>query len=264
MSSNKDGKKILGIHLGEKKVILKFSDSKLDISPNTYTEFRLYEGKVLNDEELKEIKKVDELDKYLTYAKKLVLASNKSEKEVNDKLTKKGAKPRQIGLIIKELKKYSLIDDKRLMEDLISSASYKGYGEKRIKDILYKKGIKKELIESYIFLDKDELIKAKGLLPSLEKKFSKYNYESKKEHIYNAILRNGYSYEISAKVVEQVKEKDSKHEPEVLKKNYIKVKNRYIKKYNKDELDYKINQYLLSKGYKFSDISKIKGETKWK
>lgn len=260
MSSSKSGKKITGIYLGKEKVIIKFSDEKMNISKSAYLEMMLYEGKELSDKEIKKIKDIDELDKYLTSAKKYVLASLRSEKEVKDKLLNIGAKPRQINHIVNELKKYSLIDDASLMKDLIDNASYKNYGEARIKEILYKKGISKELIDPYSFEDRSELSKAKRLLPSLEKKFSKYNYRLMKEHIYQALLRYGYSYEVANKVIENVKSNDTKHELEILKKDYLKVKNRYIKKYNKDEVDFKINQYLLSKGYRQTDINKIKGE----
>ncbi len=264
MSSNKNGKKIERIHIGEKKVILKFSDSKLDISKTAYLELTPYEGKILTDDDIKNFKKIDELDKYLTYAKKLVLSSFRSEKEIIDKLASRGAKPRQITYIIKELKKCSLIDDSSLMNELIENANYKNYGEERIRKILFEKGISKELINKYKFTDKDELVKARRYLASIEKKFSKYNNLQKRKHILQALLMHGFNYEISHKILTEVKDNDSNSELDALRKDYIKVKNRYIKKYNKDEVDYKINQYLLSKGYKYSNIEKIKGEKLWK
>lgn len=258
MSSKGDGKTIKGIYLGKEKVILRFSDSKLDISHNTYLEFRLYEGKVLSNEELKEISKIDALDKYLTYAKKLVLSSLKSEKSIRDKLIAKGAKARQIDYIVKELKRYDLINDVSLAKSLTEDLLNKHYGINRIKSFLYQKGIPSEIVDSINIKDEDK--NAKEIIPLLEKRYSKYNYKAKCDRIYNALLRLGYSYDIASEAISLVKRNDSKTELELLKKDYLKVKANYMKKYPKEVREQKINEYLLRKGYSYKDITKVKGE----
>ena len=51
-SSNAGSKKILGIHLGEKKVILRFADEKISIHHNTYTELKLFPGTELSEKDI--------------------------------------------------------------------------------------------------------------------------------------------------------------------------------------------------------------------
>ena len=257
MSSNLDGKLIKNIHIGKTKVVLRFNDdSKMDISKNTYLEFKLYPKKELSKKELKAIKDRDALDKYYNFALKSVSSSLQCEKQIRDKLIKKGANKSQIEYIIKELNKYNLIDESALIDTIIEYSNYKLYGENRIREEFKKKGISKEIS----FSSKEELNKAKKLVIKLDKQYSKYNYESKKQHVYNALLRYGYNHDIIKEVIDDVSRVDSKIELELLRKDYLKALDRYKRKYKDKELDNKLTNYLLSKGYLYKDINKIKGE----
>lgn len=260
MSSKADGKKIIGIHLGEKKVIIKFIDGKLDVTHNTYLEKRLFEGKILSNDDIKELEYLNSLDKYLEFAKKSVLTSQCSEKTLKDKLVKKGANKKTIDYIINELKKYDLINDDTFLKDLLDSYEYRLYGKNRIVENLIKKGLEKDKINNLKFNDNKEYQKGLKLLPNLEKRFAKYNYQMKKSHIHQALLRYGYDIDIANKIIVNIKENDIKHELETLKNDYQKIKTKYVKKYDSFELDDHITKYLLAKGYQYKDILKIKGD----
>ena len=259
-SSNAGNKKILGIHLGEKKVILRFEDEKMSIHPNTYTELKLFPGKELTEKDIKDIEYLDELDQYLEYIKKVVIKNPKSESEIKDRLSKKGASKKQIKSIIDKLKVYHLIDDKYLIKETLENLEYRNFGKNKIIETLKKKGFDNDAIQKLEFDDTKEFKKAKNLLPSLERKNSKYPYQSKKQHIYAALLRNGYGHDIAMKVAEMAKPNDRSDELSILKKDYQKVYLRYSKKYSKEDLERKVTEYLLSKGYKYNDIKIIEGE----
>lgn len=261
MSLNPAGKKLQSVNVGKSKVVLRFYDgSKLDISGNTYSEFKLYPNKEISDKELKKIKERNELDKFYQYAFTSASKSEQSEKQIRDKLTKKGAKKKQIDFIINELNKYSLISEESVINNYLDYASYKLYGENRIKEDLINKGISLDKVNSLEFSYSDEIKKAKELLIKLEKKYSKQAYSTKKKHIYDALIRYGYSFDIASKIVEEVKPNSPKEELEILKKEHKKAKERYSHKYKSKELETKVINYLLGKGYRYNDILKLKGE----
>lgn len=259
-SSNVGNKKILGIHLGEKKVILRFTDEKISIHPNTYTELKLFPGKELSEKDIKDIKYLDELDEYLEYIKKVIVKNPKSESEIKERLTKKGASKKQIKSIIDKLKMYHLIDDKYLIKETVENLEYRKMGKNKIIETLKKKGFTPEAIQKLEFDDQNELKKAKLLLPSLERKNAKYPYQVKKQHIYASLMRNGYDADIALKVADMAKPNDKKDELDILRKDYQKVYLRYVKKYPKEDLKRKVCEYLLSKGYRYNDIKQIEGE----
>ena len=252
-------KKIIKIKIGQKKVALIFDDGdKLEISPNTYTEYNFYVGKSLTKKDIKGISFNNDIDKYMGYITKLVAQKSYSKHEIKEKLAKKGANEAQIELIIDKLIKYQLIDETSLIKEYLDYADYKHYGYNRIKEDLYKKGISSIYIERIKYDETRDLKQARSLIKGYEKKYSKYNYSSMKAHIYQALLRMGYSYDVSNKALEDVSPIDVKKEQELLKEDYKKAKAKYEKKYGPYETKDKITQYLISKGYRYEDIKSLK------
>ena len=254
------GKKILGLHVGEKKVILRFEDEKISIHPYTYVELKLYVGKILTPKDFKDIKYLDELDIYLTYAKKLLSKSNRSEQYLLDKLLTKGASKKQANAVIKSLKEARLLNDDYLLEELLDVYEYKCYGKHKIIESLKQKGISSNKIEKLYFNESSELKKAKSLLPSLEKKFAKYNTSKKKEHIYSYLIRYGFDGDVARSVSNLAKANKQSDELESLRKEYLSVSKRYMRKYSYKDVDKKVDEYLLRKGYRYQDIKVVKGE----
>jgi SOS response regulatory protein OraA/RecX len=79
-----------------------------------------------------------------------------------------------------------------------------------------------------------------------------------KKHIYDSLIRQGYSFDIASRVIEKVSPIDEKKEKELLKIDYQKAKNKYKDKYGQYETIEKIKQYLISKGYRYKDINELK------
>ena len=131
------------------------------------------------------------------------------------------------------------------------------YGENKIKTKLSEKGIFKEQIDKLKFPISIEKKKANNLLPKLEKKYDKYNASSKKSHIYNAYLLEGYSKDIASEMTNKIKSPNQKDELDKLKSDYLKTKTRLERKYKGKELKQKILSSLLIKGYKMNDILKV-------
>lgn len=77
-------------------------------------------------------------------AVRIVSASGISREELRRRLTQKGETEEDASEAVQWLSDLDLLDDKKTAEQLVRSAVNKGYGEARIKQILYEKRIPKE------------------------------------------------------------------------------------------------------------------------
>lgn len=262
MPSKNIGKRIADVKIGQKKVLIKFEgeDKALEILPNTFTEFKLFKGKILSNKDIRDIKARNNVEKY--YDKALTLLSRKSysEKKIVEKLTNLGASEEEIELVLKELYKYSLLDDKSVIDEYIEYAEVHNYGYNRIKQELYNRGVKKSLIDKIPYNEVNELKKAKNALNKLEKKYSKENNFTKKKKIRDSLLRLGFSFDIAKEVSDLVEENTKEVELELLRGDFGTAYMRYRFKSLGEELYQKVLNYLLKKGYRYQDIELIKGE----
>ena len=93
-----------------------------------------------------------------------VAASAVSEKELQKRLLQKGASQEDAEETVEWLRELHLLSDADTAAQLVRSAAAKGYGEARIKNILYEKGIPKELWDAAL----DELPEmSRGALEAL-------------------------------------------------------------------------------------------------
>ena len=250
--------KITKIKILKNKVNISFDNAnKLSIDKEVFTNFYLYEGKELTKEEYKSILELNDTNKLLQYALKLRSKAIYSEYKIREKLYSKEASKRSVDKVIKILKGYDLIDDKAYASDLVEYYNSLNYGENKIKTKLAEKGIFKETIDKMKFPISIEKKKANNLLPKLEKKYDKYNASSKKSHIYNAYLQEGFSKDIASEMTSKIKEPNKSDELIKLKSDYLKTKTRLERKYKGKELKQKILSSLLTKGYKMNDILKM-------
>lgn len=250
--------KITKIKILKNKVNISFDNAnKLSIDKEVFTNFYLYEGKELTRDEYKSILELNDTNKLLQYALKLRSKAIYSEYKLREKLYSKEASKRSVDKVIKILKGYDLIDDKAYASDLVEYYNSLNYGENKIKTKLAEKGIFKETIDKMKFPISIEKKKANNLLPKLEKKYDKYNASSKKSHIYNAYILEGFSKDIASEMTNKIKSPNQKDELDKLKSDYLKTKTRLERKYKGKELKQKILSSLLTKGYKMNDILKV-------
>ena len=143
------------------------------------------------------------------------------------------------------------------MMDLISWDNERLFGQNKIVKHLRDQGIPESLISKASFSQNNERKKAQALVIKLDRKYTRYAYEIKKQHVYQALLSQGYSPEVARSVLEIVKKDKPKAEKEKLYNDYIKIKRRLEKKYEGYELNKKIYAALAGKGYKYADIKSI-------
>ena len=171
-----------------------------------------------------------------------------------EKLIKKDPNKAAAMQVISKLKENDLLDDKAYMEDLIAWDDERGFGKNKTIKHLKDQGIPDNLIAKAHFSPSNELKKAKGLVPKLNHKYARYAFNNKKNHVYNALLSQGFDYEVAKEASELVKGDSPRLEKEKLINDYKKVYKRLESKYEGYQLKQKIYSALLSKGYKGKDI----------
>lgn len=130
-----------------------------------------------------------------------------SEKELCDKLKIAGAKQEDIPEIMEFLKEYNLINDRdyaaRLSHDL---RNLKKFGKRRIKEELYQKGIRGEILEEVLSELPDD--DTDELLPLVEKKLAG-NFEQKNiDRAMRYFAYRGYGFDDIKSCIEKLKLED--------------------------------------------------------
>lgn len=247
-------KRICDIHILKKKIIIYFDTDKIEITPNTYTEFNLYLNKALNDETINEIKRFDEYQKHLSYALNLVNQYAYTTKKLERKLLNRKIDQKTIEAIINYLNKNHLLDDKAFALDyaLTLLNRYKGpyFIKKRLKEL--------GIIDADIDLALNSL-KTKDInetlinyLKKLDQQYSRKNVINKRDKIIRAAVSRGWPINEVNNALKRIKLNKTNYESAV-KKDYEKIKRQY------DERN-KIINALKRKGYSYSKIKAVMEE----
>lgn len=258
MPSKNIGKTISKIRVCKKKVVITFTDKeKLECVSEVLASFYLYEGKTLSNKELKDIKEFNASAALMKYALSLLKKGHYSEWKMREKLYAKEGTKSDVDRIIKMLKNNDLINDKMLILDLIEYGNERNLGKNKIIQELLNKGFFMENIPMNAFTYSNEKRKALNNLPKLEKKYNRYAYEQKRQHIYKALLSLGFDNDVTMEVLGKMSLPREKEESNKLKNDFDKVLIRYKRNYEGYELKNKVISSLKSKGYRINDIMKM-------
>ncbi len=184
-----------------------------------------------------------------------------SIKQIKDYLyLKKKLDNDDVNKIIDKLIKYNLLDDEKYCNARINYLNEQLLSIKQIKNKLKNEGISNELIEKYIVSDSNkEYEKIYKLVNKYLNTIKNKSLNAKKQLILNKVVNLGFNYDDVKMVIDDLDIKVD-NEYELLKKEYLKIKNKYQRKYEAYDLKYRINGYLLNKGFKLEDINKVMEE----
>ena len=131
------------------------------------------------------------------YAFKLLSYRGRSEKELEERLIKKGITKSVASSTINYLKDIGLIDDMALAETLKREAvTTKLLSKNGAKKFILNRGISREIVDLVFSNDENEDIEnARKLVDKKLKAFRDYSPETVKRRLYNILLRRGYSFE---------------------------------------------------------------------
>ena len=131
----------------------------------------------------------------------------KSEKQLREKMNKKGFDLQFIDNAIFKLKKQKYLDDERYSEILIDSKLNSSlWGKCKVKDVLYKRGIDRNIIEKKLstITEKDEIKRACYIGAKKLKTLTEDDTYKKASKLSNFLINRGFEYSTVRKTVSQL------------------------------------------------------------
>lgn len=164
--------------------------------------------------------------------------------------------------IIEKLNEYGLLDDERMAINKFNALNANFLSTNAIKNRLKKMGISTEIIDRVVKSDLDEeLLKAKEKANKYLKLAKNKSLNHKKQTIYGKLIVDGFSSDIAKEALSSLDFSSSiVNEKDLLRKEALKMKKKYEKKYEGSELRNRIYLSLVSKGFGYDNIYAIINE----
>ena len=165
----------------------------------------LSEDMNIDKEYIEKVLMEEEQTKANNYALKFLGYRQRSEKEIIDKIKKKGFEDEFIENTLVYLKSHDLIDDMEFAQSFMKDKiNLNKYGPQKIKYELYRKGISQEIIEKVLDKDEDEYNRA---LELAKKKLPSYKNDDRNavyRKLGGFLQRRGYSYGCVSKILKEL------------------------------------------------------------
>lgn len=201
---------------------------------------------------------IEETSYYEIYNKVLKYISTKlrSEYEIIKYMQKLEVSEKRQSEILDKLKQVKLINDENFTIAYIhDKLNLSNDGPLKIRKELMNHQINAEVIEQelskvdrQIVLDKLEKLVLKKINGN-----TKYSNNMLKQKLLNYFINIGYEKNDILFLIE----KNGKNNSEIIKKEYVKLYNKYSKKYNDEELKNIIKNKLYIKGFRYDEISEV-------
>lgn len=243
--------KITDIRILKKKVVVYFGSEKIELNPNTYTEYNLYLRKELSDKAYQDLLHFDSYTKDLNYAMNLVSKYAYTEYKLTKKLEEKKISSAHVKRIINDLLNHHLLDDKAFAIDYARNLSLRHKGPYYIKNKLKALGVKDRDIESSLnkLNHQESLESLIHYIKTLDARYTRAKVVDKVSKIKKACLSAGYRYEMVNEALNKTKLSKVNY-VDAIKKDYMKFKRQYDS--NTD-----IIKALKRKGYSYSKIKMV-------
>jgi regulatory protein len=186
------------------KINREMSEDRLH--PDIVLEFSLYEGREIRAKEWDEVIEKNSFRFAWDSALRMLSLRGHCERDISNKLRKKGHQLITVEKVVNECKRIGLIDDAKFAKEYTRELKENGSGLKMIRQKLFNKGVPRELIDQILedsFTEDDEFEAAKTALrkklPSLKREKEP---KKRKEKFYRYMISKGFSYEIIQRVDE--------------------------------------------------------------
>jgi regulatory protein len=157
----------------------------------------LAKGEEIGETDIKEVLKQKGESEAKEAALRFLSFRRRTEKEVRDKLKSKGFDNKTIRSTIEKLKDYDLINDAEFATAWVKERlAHKPRGKKLLKQELWKKGIRKEIIDQVTAeLCQDEDKAASELLEKIKRRYRNLEPPVARRRMYGVLMRRGFSYD---------------------------------------------------------------------
>ncbi|MCK4395411.1 regulatory protein RecX [candidate division WOR-3 bacterium] len=179
------------------------------ISQDLLLKLDLYEGKEVDEEEIRRVIEEKETEDAKQKVLRLFNRRIYSEKEIREKLKKKGYEDKTIQIVVQDLKEISLINDYSFAKAFVSDRlRLNPKGSFQIAYELRKKGISQAIIDKVFSEEKVIEGDAYRALEIARKRLKTLktikDKKTIKRRLYNFLLRRGFSYEVIKKVFDEL------------------------------------------------------------
>lgn len=223
--------------------------------------FRLQKGMELQEHKINELTQQDSKQKGYHQAIHYLSYRIRSKKEMYDYLMKKEVDEGHIQAIIERLESEKLIDDKQFADAFVKTRlNNSRKGPTLIKRELLDKGISGTIADEalFVFTYEKQYDKAYKLAEKRMGKKSKDSLSKQMLKIQAYLQRNGYKQEVITDVMAEIKENNEEHSDwEALLYHGERLKRRFSKKFQGDELRYKMKEGLYRQGFSLALIDRF-------
>ena len=169
-----------------------FEDSSvMRLYKQTVQDFGLYPGLELSDNEIVSLREAAGAMSAKMRAVRIVAASSVSQKDLQQRLIRKGEDPKQAQDAVAWMADMRLVDDRRTAEQIVQKCIHKGYGVSRAKQALYEKQIPKEYWDEVLEEYPDQ---TDAITTYLQTHLHDANDEKQLRKVVDALLRRGHNY----------------------------------------------------------------------
>ena len=255
MRQDNIGNIITSIEIKKKKIVIFFGKGhSLTLSSDQYTQDYFYVGKVIDDKKFEELTQATKTQPFIDYGFRLLTKGRYSEYQIREKLYKREALKPQVDEVISRLKIAHLIDDASLLKDWVHHFQKRGYGLRMIKTKLHEKGFFPYLLET-IQIDEDmERISISRLIEQSLKKYQHLSERDRKQKITTMLLQRGYESKVYHSTLEAIPRLTKEQTDSNLKEAFEKALRMFKTRFVGREREEKIINFLLRKGYTYSNI----------
>ena len=124
---------------------VEFSDgSAMKLPPSVIADLCLYTGRELDESEFRRVREAERKADAKQRAVNIISATTVSGRELSDRLRRKGASEADAAEAVQWLQELCLVDDARTARQIVERGVRRGYGARRIRQILFEKKIPRE------------------------------------------------------------------------------------------------------------------------
>lgn len=171
---------------------VRFDDgSTMRLYRQTVEDHGLYAGMELDDEQMEALRTDAGQMSAKMRAVRIVSATSVSQKDLQQRLIRKGEDPKQAAEAVEWMVDLKLVDDTETAAQIVRRCAAKGYGIARAKQALYEKRIPKEYWEDALEDYPDQTNK---IVEFLRSRLGSEADERERKRAIDALLRRGHSY----------------------------------------------------------------------
>ena len=173
---------------------LVFDDgSEQRVMPTVVAELALYPGMELDEAGLARLRSAAGKASARARAVRIISVTGISEQELLHRLVQKGETPEDAAAAVAWLRELCLLDDAQTARQLVQSAVRKGWGEARVRQLLYEKRIPRELWDEALTLIPDD--RSEEIDCFLQKKLGADPDEKQCRQAAAALARRGFDWQ---------------------------------------------------------------------